>query len=221
MNTIIIIDRQFGSGGREIAQLIAEKRQIPFYDRKLLARTAKESGFTETLVESQDEKPQNSIIFGMIADTFMNMPVEQDVFYAQQETIRSIARESQNGCVIVGRCADVALRKHTNMLSFFIHAPEPFRMERVRQGKAGEDPAYRKLNDKDLLDLLKKKDKERWNFYDNYAQQRWGQAKNYDLTINSGLLGIEKSAEYILEIIDSFESAGGAKSWIAEGERRS
>lgn len=95
MNTIIVIDRQFGSGGREIAQRIAEKRQIPFYDRKLLERTAKESGFTETLVETQDEKPGNSIIFGLIADTFTDMPIEQDIFYAQQETIRSIARESK------------------------------------------------------------------------------------------------------------------------------
>lgn len=214
MKTIIVIDRQFGSGGREIAQRIAEKRQIPFYDRKLLERTAKESGFTETLVETQDEKPGNSIIFGLIADTFTDMPIEQDIFYAQQETIRSIARESKNGCVIVGRCADVALRRHTNMLSIFIHAPESFRMERVRQGKAGEDPAYRKLDDKKMLELLKKKDKERWSYYDHYTQQRWGQSKNYDLSINSGLLGIEKSADYILEIIDAFEADGGEKSWI-------
>lgn len=87
-------------------------------------------------------------------------------------------------------------------------------MERVRQGKAGEDPAYLKLDDKNMLALLKKKDKERWSYYDHYTQQRWGQSKNYDLSINSGLLGIEKSVDYILEIIDAFEADGGEKSWI-------
>lgn len=215
MNTIVAIDRQFGSGGLEIARLVAERRQVPCYDRELLARTARESGFTEAQVQTQDEVPGSSFIFGLIADTFSNMPLHQEVFFAQQETIRKIARESKDGCVIVGRCADVALRRHTNLVNIFIHATEPFRMDRIRAGKAGNNPQYKNLDEKGLLELMRKKDKERWSYYDAYAQQRWGQAKNYDLTINSGLLGIEGSVEQIAQFLDAFEKDGGEKKWMA------
>ena len=218
MNTIVTLDRQFGSGGLEIARLVAERRGVPCYDRELLERTARESGFTEEQIQTQDETPESAVIFGLIADTFSTRPLNQEVFLAQQETIRTIARETENGCVIVGRCGDIALRRHTNLVRIFVHAPETFRMDRIRSGKAGSDPAYRERTDRELLELMRSKDKERWSYYDAHAQQRWGQAKNYDFTINSGLLGIAGSVEQILRLLAAFEESGGQKQWISAGE---
>ena len=221
MNTIIAIDRQFGSGGLEIARQVAAHYGTACYDRELLAETARESGFTEELVHSQDEIPGSSFIFSLIADTFSDAPLHEEVFFAQQETIRKIAREAENGCVIVGRCADVALRRHTNLVRVFIHATEPFRMARIRAGKAGDDPAYAAMTDEKLLDLMRKKDRERWSYSDRYAQKRWGQAKNYDFTIDSGFLGIEGSVEQIVSVIDAFERNGGERKWQEEESRSS
>ena len=216
MNTIIVIDRQYASGGKEIAQLVAQRLNIPCYDREQLNKIALESGLTKEQLETQDEMPYSSVIFGMIADTFTVRPLNEEVFLAQQEAIRKVAGEEKNGVVIIGRCADIALRKHPNLLNIFIHAAEPFRMERIRAGKAGEEEQrlYGDRSDEELLELLRRKDKERWSYYDAHAQQRWGQAKNYDYTINSALLGIEESAEQIIGIIKSFERAGSNKSWI-------
>ncbi len=210
MNTIIIIDRQFGSGGLEIARRIAEKRGIPCFDRELIERAAVDRGLTKEQIENQDERPGSGIIFGLIADTMYTRPLEEEVFLAEREAIRKIARESKDGCVIVGRCADIALSRHTNLVSIFIHASEAFRMERVRSGKAGGEDGinYRSWSDEKLLELLKKKDKERWSYYDSHAQRRWGQAKNYDFTINSAFLVIEGSVKHILALIDDFEQEG-------------
>ena len=221
MNTIITIDRQFGSGGLEIARKTAQRYGIPCYDRELLARTARESGFTEELILSQDEIPESSFIFGLIADTFSDAPLNEEVFFAQRETIRKIARETKDGCVIVGRCADCALQRHTNLVRIFIHATEPFRMERIRTGKAGENPEYASLTDEKLLDLMRKKDRQRWSYYDHYSQKRWGQAKNYDFTIDSGFLGIEGSVEQIVSVIDAFKKNGGERKWQEEESRSS
>lgn len=220
-NIIIAIDRQFGSGGLEIARKVAEYYKIACYDRELLAKTAQESGFTEELIQTQDEMPGSSFIFSLIADTFSEMPIHEDVFFAQQETIRKIARESENGFVMVGRCADVALRRHKNLIKIFIHAPESFRMDRIRAGKAGDNPEYKNQSDEKILELMRKKDKERWSYYDYYSQQRWGQAKNYDFTINSGLLGIDGSVSQILNIIDAFVKNGGEKQWMQKESRSS
>ena len=214
MNTIVVIDRQFGSGGLEVAHLIASHYDIPCYDRNLLAKTAAESGLSENIIKTQDETPSSSFIFSLIADTLSDMPLNQEIFFAQQETIRKIARDEKAGFVIVGRCADVALRKHDNLLSIFIHATEGFRMDRIKAGKVSDDASYSDWSDSNLLELMRKKDKERWRYYDFYSQKRWGQSKYYDLTINSGLLGIEMSARQIISVIDSFEENGGKKLWM-------
>ena len=215
-NTIIVIDRQFGSGGLEIARSIAKKRNIPCYDRELIENAARESGLTKEQIETQDERPSSSVIFGMIADTMFTKPLEEEVFLAERDAIRKAARESTEGCVIIGRCADVALRKHANLVNIFIHAAEPFRMERIRTGKAGAEDGipYQKWTDEQLLSLMRKKDKERWSYYDAHAQQRWGQAKNYDLTINSAVLGIDGSVAHILSFLEDFERKGGEKVWM-------
>ena len=131
MNTVITIGRQFGSGGREIGEKLAEHFGIKCYDKELLSRAAKDSGFCEEMIKTHDERPTNSFLYNLVMDTysfgyntstFMDMPISHKVFLAQFDAIKSIAKEGP--CVLVGRCADYALHDMKNCLHFFIYADE-------------------------------------------------------------------------------------------------
>ncbi len=119
MNTIITIGRQFGSGGHEIGEKLAQHYGIKCYDKELLSRAAKESGFCEEMLQNHDERPTNSFLYNLVMDTytfgynsssFVDMPISHKVFMAQFDAIKKIANEEP--CVIVGRCADYALQEY-------------------------------------------------------------------------------------------------------------
>ena len=139
MNTIITIGRQYGSGGREVGQKLAEHYGINFYDSELLSKVAKDSGFCKEIVKQQDERPTSSFLYNLVMDTysfgfsntaFTDMPISQRVFLAQFDTIKKIAKE-EGSCVIIGRCADCALQDFPNVLNLFLHADESFRLTRA------------------------------------------------------------------------------------------
>ena len=140
MKTILTIGRQYGSGGREIGQKVADHYGIKFYDRELLKLVAKESGFCKEIIQREDERPTSSFLYNLVMDTysfgnnaataFTDMPLSQKVFLAQFETIKSLA--DKGPCVFIGRCADEALIDRDNVISIFIHASEEFRINRVR-----------------------------------------------------------------------------------------
>lgn len=195
-NTIITIARQYGSGGREIGALLAKELGIKYYDKELLSRAAKESGICEELFENHDEKPTNSFLYSLVMDTysfgytsaaFSDMPINQKVFLAQFNTIKKIADEGP--CVIVGRCADYALEDYDNCLSVFIHADLNKRIRRVSQ--------KHNLTENKAKDTIVKTDKRRASYYDYYSSKKWGEADSYNLSIDSGILGIEGSVELI------------------------
>lgn len=204
MNTIITIGRQFGSGGREIGAKLAEALEIPFYDRDLLTRAAKESGFCEEMIQCHDERPTNSFLYNLVMDTYsfgynsaamVDMPISQKVFLAQFDTIRKIAEEG--ACVIVGRCADYALSEYDNCLNIFIHGNEKCRIERIMRKYD--------LSEQKAKDMIIKKDKQRQSYYNYYSSKKWGRADSYDLTINSSVLGIDGSVKLIRQFIMDFE----------------
>ena len=136
-NPIITIGRQYGSGGRYVAKLLAERLQIPFYDKELLAEAAKDSGICEEVMENYDEKQERKSFFSMFSGfqgrgdngMYLEMPLDHRIFLAQFDTIRRIADEGS--CVIVGRCADYVLRDHPNAVNVFIKAPTPDRVSRI------------------------------------------------------------------------------------------
>lgn len=204
MNTIVTIGRQFGSGGREIGAKLAEELGIPFYDRELLTRAAKESGFCEEMIECHDERPTNSFLYNLVMDTYsfgynsaamVDMPISQKVFLAQFDAIRKIADEGP--CVIVGRCADYALSEYTNCLNVFIHGNEKCKIERImRKYDVTEQKAK---------DMMLKKDKQRQSYYNYYSSKKWGRSDSYDMSINSSILGIEGSVKLIKQFIVDFE----------------
>lgn len=204
MNTIITIGRQFGSAGKEIGARLAKDLGIPFYDRELLTRAAKESGFCEEMIECHDERPTNSFLYNLVMDTYsfgynsaamVDMPISQKVFLAQFDAIRKIADEGP--CVIVGRCADYALSEYDNCLNIFIHGNEKCKLERIMR-------KY-EVNEQKAKDMINKKDKQRQSYYNYYSSKKWGRADSYDLTINSSVLGIEGTVELIKQFIKDFE----------------
>lgn len=204
MNTIITIGRQFGSAGKEIGAILAKELGIPFYDRELLTRAAKESGFCEEMIECHDERPTNSFLYNLVMDTYsfgynsaamVDMPISQKVFLAQFDAIRKIADEGP--CVIVGRCADYALSEYNNCVNLFIHGNEKCKIERIMR-------KY-EVNEQKAKDMINKKDKQRQSYYNYYSSKKWGRADSYDLTINSSILGIEGSVKLIKQFIKDFE----------------
>lgn len=207
MNTIITIGRQFGSGGREIGEKLAAHFGIKYYDKELLTRTAKESGFCEEMMQNHDERPTNSFLYNLVMDTysfgynssaFVDMPISHKVFLAQFDTIKKIADEGP--CVIVGRCADYALSEYKNCLHIFIHADEQSKIRHIME-KHGDVTTEQKARD-----MMIKKDKQRQSYYNYYSSKKWGRADSYDLTINSGILGEDGTVKLLIQYIEDFEA---------------
>ena len=190
MNTVITIGRQFGSAGREIGEKVAAHYGIKCYDKELLSRAAKESGFCEEMIETHDERPTNSFLYNLVMDTysfgynassFMDMPISHKIFLAQFDTIKKIA--SEGPCVIVGRCADYALSEYDNCLNLFIYGEDKIKIRRIMQKYD--------LSEQKAKDMINKKDKQRQSYYNYYASKKWGKADSYDLCLNSSVFGID------------------------------
>ncbi len=189
-NKIITIGRQYGSGGREIGKKLADAMGVPFYDKALLSRAAQESGFCEEILEDYDEKPVNSLLYSL----FMggpggvdSLPLNQKLFLAQFDAIKKVA--SEGPCVIIGRCADYALRDHPNCVNIFIHAQMEARVQRLMR-------LYNLTAEKAEQTALKR-DKQRASYYNFYSDKRWGAADHYHLVVDSSAIGIDNAVELI------------------------
>lgn len=207
MNTVITIGRQFGSGGREIGEILAKHFDIPYYDKELIIRVAKDSGFCQEIIESNDERPTSSFLYNLVMDTysfgynsssFIDMPISHKIFLAQFDTIKSIADEGP--CVIVGRCADYALAERDNVLKVFISANEECRIRRIKE----RHPEI--TSDSKARDMMIKKDKQRQSYYNYYASGKWGHSSTYDISVNSSVLGLEGTAKLLTQFIEDYES---------------
>lgn len=198
--TVITIGREFGSGGHEVGTKLAEKLGIKCYDKELLELAAKQSGLCEELFASQDEKPTNSFLYSLVMDTYslgytssyVDMPINHKVFLAQFDAIKKLAEKES--CIIVGRCADYALEDNPFAVSVWIKASLAHRIERIKK--------LYDLSDAKAADLIQKTDKRRASYYNYYSSKKWGEAKSYDLCIDSGEVGIEGAIELIIKFIE-------------------
>ena len=211
MRTNITIGREFGSGGREIGQRLAEYFGVPFYDAELVNKVAKNSGFTQEIIKEQDEQATSSFLYNLVMDTysfgyntmpFTDMPISQKIFLAQFDTIRKIAKE-EGPCVFIGRCADCALSEFSNVLTVFVHADEDFRVRRASEYP--EIPEEIRRNQQKLSDTVHKKDRQRQSYYNYYSMKKWGSADSYDLCINSSRLGIDGSVKMLIRAVETVE----------------
>lgn len=188
-NRVITISREFGSGGRTIGKKVAEQLGIPCYDSELIQKIAEESGFDAKFVQEAGEYAPGGFLSNLSSRTFG--PTNEDYLWKiQYQIISRLA--GQGPCVIVGRCADYILRDKADCLRVFIHADAQFRARRIVQeyGERPESPEQR----------LRDKDKRRAAYHRFYTNMKWGHAQNYDLTLNSGTLGIDKCVEIIRDL---------------------
>lgn len=194
---IVTITRQYGSGGREIGEKLAKKLDIEFFDNKLLDIAAGESGIHKNHFEVNDERRSNSFLY-LLSTTYGQggVPFDDALFFAQLAAIQKIA--SEQSCVIIGRCADYALRDFTGVANIFISAPFEDRVKRAID-VYGIDPKH-------AADYVKRIDKQRTSYYNYYTDKRWGQPQNYQLCVDSSALGTEGSVEIIHKFLDMYYS---------------
>ena len=193
---IISIGRQYGCGAHEIATKLSKKLGIPYYDKEIIKRAAKDSGFDEHIFTFYDERPTRSFLYNVSTDGFSNiasngLALEDQVFQYQFDTIRKVAEEGS--CIIVGRCADYILKDDEALLTVFLHASDDFRQKRVVK-EYGVEP-------KNAPKEMKAVDKKRAKFHNFYSEEKWGESTTYDLSINVAKLGIDGTVELISEYI--------------------
>lgn len=202
MKKIITISRQYGSGGREIGKKLSEQLGIPFFDNEIISRAAKESGFSESAFETVEDKATNSLLYsiamGMNVFTnqdvgFAGLSLDDRIFLAQSNVIRKVADEGP--CIIVGRCADYILKDLDNVINVFIAADLDFRIKRSIE--------VDHIEPEHAAEAVSKKDKSRGNYYRYHAGERWDNLFNYDLTLRSDLVGIDKTVECIKNYVES------------------
>ncbi len=204
MKKVITISRQYGSGGREIGAKLAQKLGVPFYDDELIARAAKESGFAEAAFDNVEKRATNSFLYSIAMGMnaygnqdigFTHLSLDDQLYLAQSNIIRKVAQEGP--CVIVGRCADYILRDQEDVVNIFIWAGMEARKERVIR-------LYNVVKNKAEDELLKA-DKRRANYYNYHANEKWGKAENYHLSLRSDSIGIDHAVEAIIHYLESAE----------------
>ena len=188
MPRIITIAREYGSGGRLIAQKVAQKVGLVYYDNEVIDLAAREMGMDVDAIRKVAEQKSSSFMYTMSSSAF-SLPLNDQVFVMQPKIIRHLA--NHDSCIIVNGCADYILEGYDDVLSIFIHAPLESRIRRVKED-------YQEVHD-DYKKYVTKRDKGRSNYYNYYTTKKWGHLKNFDLTINSDL-GIDEVATIIADL---------------------
>lgn len=188
MPRIITIAREYGSGGRLIAQKVAQKVGLVYYDNEVIDLAAREMGMDVDAIRKVAEQKSSSFMYTMSSSAF-SLPLNDQVFVMQSKIIRHLA--NHDSCIIVNGCADYILEDYDDVLSIFIHAPLESRIRRVKED-------YQEVHD-DYKKYVIKRDKGRSNYYNYYTTKKWGHLKNFDLTINSDL-GIDEVATIIADL---------------------
>ena len=204
MNKIVTISRQYASGGREVAEKLAMEYGIPCYDRALIARAAKESGFAEAAFDNVEMKATNSLLYSIAMGMnaygspdigYTHLSLDDRIYIAQSDIIRKVADEGP--CIIVGRCADYVLRERKDVINIFIWSSMPFRIKRaVERDGVEEDKAE---------ETIIRMDKRRANYYNYHAVEKWGTVTNYHLALQNDFRGVDKTVEVIKQFINSMD----------------
>jgi len=187
MGKVITISREYGSGGRDIAEMIAKKLGIPCYDQQIIEKIAEESGYAQEFVNQRSESMPYSNWIGNALAMGSNAEVSEFLWSAQCKVLKKLA--SDGPCVIVGRCADKVLKDEFETISAFIHADYTIRCNRAVSSYGDDAETIKKK--------LAETDKRRKAYYELYTDASWGEAKNYDVCLDSGTLGLEKCVDAI------------------------
>ncbi len=202
-NFHINIGRQLGSGGHQIGEMLARNLEVPFYDKELIDIASQKSGLRKELFERADEKTTHSLFGGLFGfrSSFDEIYISsylcnETLFGIQSDTILELAE--QGPCIFVGRCADYVLRDNKNCINVFINADMEDRIRRI--AKIQKMPADK------TRELIEKIDKKRAEYYNYYCRKNWGAAESYHLCINSSVLGIEGTVNFLSNFAEKFKT---------------
>ena len=199
---IITIARQYGSGGREIGEKVAEMLSLPLYDKELITEAAKSGDMHMDTARKVDEVAANSLlytlamgsnVFGSAMSFGYKMPINDKLFLLQSDVIHSYAAKGSG--IFIGRCADYVLRDQPNILRIFVHGDLDHRKERVTA-------RHPELKSNQIVDTINKTDRRRSSYYNFYTGNKWGKYEHYDLIVNSSTLGILGSAKLIAAVAE-------------------
>jgi len=200
MRRIITIARQFGSGGSEIGRKLSELLGIAYYDKESLIEAAESNGINRDVFERADERATSSFLYSLAMSSYSghisplgvnDIIMSDKVFALQSEEIRRLA--SLGDAVFIGRCADDILLSEPGLVKIFIHAPIEVRIKRVMEKLD--------LSEQSAKKLIAKTDKKRASYYNFYTSKTWGDARNYHITIDSSVLGIDGTAELLKNFV--------------------
>lgn len=202
MKSVITVGRQLGSNGKIISRMLAERLGSTFYDKNLIARAAKESGLSENLFESIDEKPTNSLLYALVMGVqsgkglyyqYNDVLNGDNIFKLQSDIIKKIA--SEGSCVIVGRCADYILRDVPELVKIFLYADQDTRAANLMSRDG--------MSEKEAYAAISKADKRRSNYYNFYTNNTWGDVNNYNICLDTGSLPPEKCVDILTDYIET------------------
>ncbi len=200
MRKLVTISREYGSGGRIIGKLVAEKMRLPFYDREIIDMAVEKSGLSREIIETAELRAKSSISYSFSSAmafgenfTADPMPMNERLFLAQFDVIRQIGQTDEG--VIIGRCADYVLRDMPGVTNIFIYAELEDRIERS-VNQYGDDPEKVRQKIRDY-------DKARANYYNYHTSQKWGAYENYNLMINTSFISDDQAANLIIDYLNT------------------
>lgn len=188
-NIVITISREYGSGGRYIAKLVAEKLKIKLYDKDFIKELTNETGLDSSYIENIEQK--RTLLDNFNSGYYQSLSNADELFVEEANLIKKLA--SKNSCVIVGRCADFILKDNKNLIKIFIYSDMESKIKRAIK--------YYNIPKKDAKKEIEKINKLRKNHYKYYTNREWNNPENYDLCLNSDSLGVEQCAEVIEQYV--------------------
>ena len=200
MRKLVTISREYGSGGRLIGRLVAEKMGIPFYDKEIIDLAVEQSGLSREVIETAELRAKNGLSYTFasamtIGEGFgaERMSMNEKLFMAQSDVIRQIG-ETDEG-VIIGRCADYVLRDIYGVSNIFIYGEYEDKVQRCINAY-GDDPET-------VEETIRSYDKARSNYYNYHTSRKWGDYRNYNLSINTSYIGDEQAADLIVDFMNN------------------
>ena len=187
---IISVGREFGSGGRYIAEQLSKRFDIPLYDRHLITEIAQKTGMTEEQVNKYNEAPKIKILSRTV-NGYSNS-IEDNIAEMQFDIIDKKAKDGES-FVVVGRCSETKLKEYPALVSLFVLGDMDKKIERVME--------IYELNEEDAKKFITKKDKKRKRYHNYHCQGKWGDSRLYDISVNSSKLGVDKTVDFIEEYI--------------------
>lgn len=196
-DVLIVIGRQYGSGGRALGRELARRFSVPFYDKELLSAAAREFGISLPLFEQHDERRPSllrTVVEGAFGTASGSVAVESytphNLYAMQSSVIEKVAEKG--GAVIVGRTADYVLRNNPRLLSIFVHCSDEARSHRIMKRDNIADAAA-------ALEMARRRDRLRQSYYNYYTGRRWGDAANYHMSVDLGCMGLEAGVDLVMQ----------------------